>query len=63
LTKYQVVFIDARGMRAGSYLSNFRTKGGSDGGEGDIKPGVDERYGHPLQRQPSFPFLFLFPER
>jgi hypothetical protein len=50
-------------MRAGSYLSNFRTKGGSDSGEGDIKPGVDERYGHPLQSQPSFPFLFLFSER
>ena len=51
-------------MRTGSHLSNFRTKGANDGSEEDIKPGVDERYvPPPPPRQPSFPFLFLFPER
>ena len=66
LTEYQVVYIDVRGMRTVSHLSNFRTKGTSDGSEGDIKPGVDERYGHPPSpptSQSFFPFLFLFPER
>jgi hypothetical protein len=37
--------------------SNFRTKGTSDGSRGDIKPGVDERYGH---RPPPPPFESAF---
>jgi hypothetical protein len=41
LRKYQVVCIDAGEMRTDYYLSNFRTKGTSDGSKGDIKPGVD----------------------
>jgi hypothetical protein len=58
--KISVVSIDVEGVKKGSHLFNFRRKGGS---EGDITPGVDERYGHSLPNQASFPFLFLFPER
>jgi hypothetical protein len=62
LTKYQVLCIDIRVRRTGPHLSNFRTKGTSDGSKGDIKPGVDERYGHrpPPPLRVSLPSHFFF---